>query len=137
MKYDLTILGIVLVPGVVAGLASASDGYGGNHAEAEALEMKEVSKGAVIIASRLEAYQARRAAAVQESCEALEVGQGGVDLEALAHTRWQLDEDIVAQFGNVNGYPNRRLSDRTAVGHSGCAPSKEMRFDFMKKYASL
>ena len=41
-----------------------------------------------------------------------------------AHARRQLDENIMAQFGNIDGYPNRRLSDRTALGHSGCAPSK-------------
>src|SRR6185436_17487330 len=125
---NLTILGIVLIPGVVARLAGASDGDGRDETEIKALLEEEVSQRAVVIAGGFKADPTRRAAAMQESGEALEVGFGALDLEMFAHTGRQLNKNVVAQFGDIDSYPNRRLRGRTALGHSGCAPSKRNGF---------
>jgi hypothetical protein len=86
VEDDLAVFRVVLVPGVIASLAGAGDRDGGDHTEAEALEVKEVSERAVIIARGFKAYGARRAASVEESRQALEVSQCRVDLQVLAHT---------------------------------------------------
>jgi hypothetical protein len=76
MKNDLTIFRVVLIPGVIVGLASAGDRDGGDEAKAEALAVEKVSQRAVIIAGGFKANEARRAARVEESGEALEVREG-------------------------------------------------------------
>jgi len=62
MQDDLGVLGVVLVPGIVEGIASSGYGYRGNQAKRKALGSKEMGQRTVIVAGGFESDAARIAA---------------------------------------------------------------------------
>src|SRR5215207_11135306 len=118
VEDDLRVLRVVLVPGVMQRLAGACHREAGGQSQLEALGAEEVSETAVVIGRWLEGDQALPTERAQVVGEPAELRELVADDHLLTAAVWQLDEDIVLELGDVDGYQDGRRWCRVLACHA-------------------
>jgi hypothetical protein len=122
-KMHLGVLGIVLVPAVVQGLARADQGNRGDQPDVEAGLDQAPGERAVVVTGRLEADGDRAPQGVELCDEPIVLGPGVGHRHAPPPPGiGDLDQDLVAQLGNIDGDKGRRGRCRLVAGHGRSAP---------------
>jgi hypothetical protein len=117
VEDDLGVLGVVLVPGVVEGLPGARHRHRRDQAKAEALNLEEVSEGAVIVARGLEGDATAIVTAGEQDGKLGEIFEviGNPEVSTMPVRKFE-QRDVVS-LGDIHGYPQNRRSVRNRSGH--------------------
>src|SRR5208283_4364871 len=107
MQDHLSVLGIVLVPGVVHGFASAGQSQRRNKLQFEPFRVEEVGERPMVVAGGFKTDTNREPKTVEESSERAEILSRVLHSNPLpAAPARSFDQSFVAILGYIDGYPH-------------------------------
>src|SRR6516165_5736373 len=118
MENDLSVFGIVLVPRVVHGFASAGQSQGRDEVQLESFGVEEVGQSPMVVAGRFKSNANRESKTVKEICKGTEIVSLVLHADPLpAAPARSFDQGFMAVLGYINGYPHERFRRTLHNGH--------------------
>ncbi len=118
MKNDLSVLGIVLVPGVVHGLSGTSHSQRRDELQFESLGVEEISQSPMVVAGGLKPNTNRKPQTVKKISESAEVVGSVLDTNSLsAAPAGSFDQRFVVVLGHIDSYPHDGFGRTLHNGH--------------------
>jgi hypothetical protein len=117
VKNNLSVLGVVLVSGIVKSFTGAGHRYRRDQANAEALDLEEVREGAMIIARGFEGDAARVSIPGEQDGKLGKIFEVIGDPEVSTTPVTKLEQHEVMSLSDIHGYPQDRGSVRNKGGH--------------------